>query len=290
MQVTQETTDEVIGIGRWGHLVDMPRNDEQSADVLPFIASYSAETIDDWSEAVVRGKKMKVMVKLIEEPQEKRVGDQKKFMKRYRVLHLGIPEPATTDEKKIVEEQGMEVFLRLFGLRLSDFDDGPIYFQEIWDELESSDKTEQQFTRTELIVPTLPGRVYWREIPFTFYNPMTTRPDPEKPPLLDLAVLNLSHYRNSADLEHGLHFTGLPTPWAAGFKAAQGELFIGSAAAWVTDEPQAKAGYLEFTGAGLGAIEKRDGAEEDGRWHRWGRVYSNRPARPVVPRRRRRSR
>ena len=82
---------------------------------------------------------------------------------------------------------------------------------------------------------------------------------PEKPPLLDLANMNLSHYRTSADLEHGRHYTALPTPWVTGLN--EGELYIGSQVAWILPEGS-QAGYLEFTGQGLQALEK---ASEDKR-------------------------
>ena len=76
-----------------------------------------------------------------------------------------------------------------------------------------------------------------------------------KPPLLDLVNVNLSHYKSSADLENGRHFVGFPTPWAAGFDLDAGESLEIGAVAWVTDNENAKAGFLEFTGQGLGALE-----------------------------------
>jgi len=76
-----------------------------------------------------------------------------------------------------------------------------------------------------------------------------------KPPLLDLVNVNLSHYKSSADLENGRHFVGFPTPWAAGFDLSEGESLEIGAVAWVTDNENAKAGFLEFTGQGLGALE-----------------------------------
>ena len=43
--------------------------------------------------------------------------------------------------------------------------------------------------------------------------------------------------------------------WVTGFDKAS-PLRIGSSAAWVSDIPGASAGFLEFTGAGLGYIER----------------------------------
>jgi hypothetical protein len=77
-------------------------------------------------------------------------------------------------------------------------------------------------------------------------------------PILGLVNANLSHYQSSADLENGRHYTGLPTAWVAGFRIGTGgnALVVGSEQAWVTDNPQARAGYLEFTGQGLHSLEE----------------------------------
>lgn len=92
-------------------------------------------------------------------------------------------------------------------------------------------------------------------IPFVILGANSCSPDVQKPPLLDLVDSNLAHYRNSADYEHGLHFTGLPTPYVSGVQLAEGQaLSLGSTSAWVFPDPAAKAGFLEFTGDGLKTI------------------------------------
>lgn len=93
-------------------------------------------------------------------------------------------------------------------------------------------------------------------IPFEILGANSCDDAVQKPPLIDLVDTNLAHYRNSADYEHGLHFTGLPTPYVAGVQLAEGQtLSLGSMTAWVFPDPQANVGFLEFTGAGLGALE-----------------------------------
>ncbi len=94
-------------------------------------------------------------------------------------------------------------------------------------------------------------------IPFVFVGPRDTTPEVDKPPLLDLVEVNLSHYTLMADYRHGLHFTGLPTPVVTGHHhdPADGDLKIGSGTAWVFSEPEAKAFFLEFKGSGLGAMK-----------------------------------
>lgn len=92
-------------------------------------------------------------------------------------------------------------------------------------------------------------------IPFVAVTPNGLDIEPQKPPMLDIVDINISHYRTSADLEHGRHFTGLPTPYVTG---AEGDtkLHIGSVAAWIIPNKDAKVGFLEFTGQGLQSLEK----------------------------------
>lgn len=258
-ELTDAAISSVIGIGRHGHLIDAPIDTDNG---WPVIAEYDAECITNWEEQKVNGKKIVTMVVLEDEPEIILSGPDKKERKVFRRLNLGAPMPETAEEKDMSEQE----FLAWLGLTVGDFSDGSIYFQEIWKEkadsgpVGSKASNDVEYIRTEIIVPSMWGRRLLRRIPFTFFNPCDTKPRPVKPPLMDLAILNLSHYRNSADYEHGLHFTGLPQPWAAGFDFGNTELFIGSSAAWVSKEPNARAGYLEFSGAGLTAI--REAMEE----------------------------
>lgn len=94
-------------------------------------------------------------------------------------------------------------------------------------------------------------------IPFLILGANSASADVQKPPMLDLVDTNLAHYRNSADYEHGLHFTGLPTPYVAGVSLGDGQvLSIGSMSAWVFPDPAAKAEYLEFKGDGLKTLRE----------------------------------
>ena len=98
-------------------------------------------------------------------------------------------------------------------------------------------------------------------IPFQFFAPSSLTPSIDKPPLLDLVEVNLSHYRTSADHEHGAHLTSLPTPWVSGVDIG-GELPIGSSSAWILPDANARAGMLEYTGDGLGSIERLSAAKQ----------------------------
>ena len=56
------------------------------------------------------------------------------------------------------------------------------------------------------------------EIPFTFINPNSLLTTIEKPPMLDIALMSLAVYRNSADLEQILHTLAMPTPYGTGME------------------------------------------------------------------------
>jgi len=91
-------------------------------------------------------------------------------------------------------------------------------------------------------------------IPFVIITSEGITWDIPKPPMLGIVDINLSHYRTSCDLEHGRHFTALPTPVVTGI-AADNVLKIGSTTAWSIPDQGAKAYYLEFTGQGLLSLE-----------------------------------
>lgn len=94
-----------------------------------------------------------------------------------------------------------------------------------------------------------------RYIPAVAFGPVVNRFG--KPPLLDLADANLAHYRNSADLEHALHFTGLPTPYASGVNPSElPGLTLGSSAGYVFEDANAKIQFASYGAEGLGALKE----------------------------------
>lgn len=211
---------ELLAVGRCGVLVDMPATTSTDPNVArPYWTMYTTEQILNWKFATIDGTQTLVRVVLKEYRQVQDPEDEFNTITKvqYRVLLL---------------ENGVYV-VRIYIPRNAD---------------------EKDFDIQEM-VPTFRG-VPLDEIPFCCFGVCGLGFEPEKPPLLDLVDANYSHYCSSADLEHGRHYTALPTPWVAGFSMPQGsKLEIGSAVAWVSSDPNAKAGMLEFTGQGLGALE-----------------------------------
>lgn len=111
----------------------------------------------------------------------------------------------------------------------------------------------------EVVEEYIPSRrlVPLSRIPFEFHNSTDDKPDVGKVPLEDLANTNISHYQTTADIERGRHICGNPTMFAAGFNTTgKDKLQVGSPVAWVTDNANAKAGFVEFNGQGLQPLEK----------------------------------
>lgn len=122
---------------------------------------------------------------------------------------------------------------------------------DTWNQM---DFTTSSGVDTPELRPTKLGGQRVTEIPFVFFGCVDNDSTPPKPPLLDLANLNIKHWQLSVDYYHGLHYCALPTPWLAGFPENT-KVHIGPQKALVSDKPDAKCGYLEFTGEGLKAVK-----------------------------------
>lgn len=110
------------------------------------------------------------------------------------------------------------------------------------------------YSYTEIAPGTRKGELDF--IPFRFVGMGGGSATPDKPPLLDLVNVNISHYRNSCDLEHGRHFTGLPTPYASGVDSQTTAVYLGSSKVLCLPNPDASLNMLEYKGEGLGALER----------------------------------
>ncbi len=220
--------EEVLAVGRAGVLVDHPPAQPglltaarvAAAHQRPFLRSYRAEDILDWRFAPAGGRARLMQVRLQETVESEDPGDAFGTLRQTQIRVLELDQAGRYQQR---------LFRR-----------GP----DGWSQM------------GEAIQPLRAGQPMGF-IPFVFFGPKDTAARPDKPPLLDLVNVNLSHYRTTADLEHGAHFTGLPTAVVTGHRLEEGEsLSIGSGEAWVLSSPDARASFLEFTGQGLGALER----------------------------------
>lgn len=123
------------------------------------------------------------------------------------------------------------------------------YNVRIWEQ-----QSNKSYTVVDAYVPTFRGRAL-DYIPFAFINAIDTSPKVAEPVLYNMADINISHFRTSADIEHSAHFTALPQPWISGdLQEDQTELPIGTFSVWQL-EADAKVGYLEFAGNGIGKLQ-----------------------------------
>lgn len=107
----------------------------------------------------------------------------------------------------------------------------------------------------EELVPKMNGRPL-PYIPFVPIAPDTLTIEPKKAPLIDLARVNMAHFKLNVDYYHGMHFTALPTPYGGGvFDDEMGDFKIGSTTIHTFREPTAFLKYLEFEGKGLETLE-----------------------------------
>ena len=154
------------------------------------------------------------------------------------VLREQYIEPATNDD--IYEQATKTQFRELIF-------DGSQY----WQVVHRPQAKTRVYTETE-VHPTAGGKPL-SFLPFQVINARHVGLAVCKPPLIDLVNVNLSHYRNSADLEHGRHFTGLPTPVITGHRTDD-PIYIGSERALILPDPGSSAFYMEFSGAGLAEL------------------------------------
>lgn len=250
--------------GRCAVMVDKSRDDPEAR---PYILTIPAEQVVFWVEGDVGGGQVGPTLIAIEEGYEvpeadDPIGNKTKTKPQLRLLRLGIPDDAT--RAFAGEGEGQDNSGGGFGGAPVD---ALIYWQEIWRRSMDLPGTVSGggvdgLIRVDVIVPVKDGGRFWEQIPCDVVNAVGgITLETEEPAMLDLANVLLGWYRNSADLEHGRHLTGIPQPVVVGFQIKEGEkLVIGCNYAWVSEETGASASYLEFSGAGLGHIA--DGMKE----------------------------
>jgi hypothetical protein len=225
-QYAKNILTEVIAVGRAGTLIDWESENENRV----YVSTYAAENILNWRVERINGRNVPTLVVLYEP-------------------HGGIAKDGDEFESQATEQ------IRV--LRLGRSGEASACQVEIWQPEAKSDRKKSDKVKWKLVETRTPLRLGkpLPALPFVFHGPQHSQPDVDKLPLGDVIAVNLDHYRLNADYKHGVHFTALPTAWVSGFPK-EGTLRIGSSTAWVSDQPGAKAGFLEFTGQGLMTFER----------------------------------
>jgi len=179
---------ETLAVGRGGVLVDYPEivtpslsvAEAEEDDNRPYFVLFKAKDILDWREGRVGNRRVLTYVKLRESFEEP-VG------------------PYSTEVKN-----------RIRVLRIDD--DGYCVF-EVHEPVEGEDGKISFVIRDEATKKYVyQAGVPIRYIPFVFLGPMRNTASVQRPPLLDMAFLNIHHYQASADRNHAVHWADLPTP------------------------------------------------------------------------------
>lgn len=196
-----------VAYGRTGLLVDFPiqdtpisKADIQAGKMTPTFTIYNPWDIINWRIALQNGKRILTMLVLREVIEEE--GDdgfELTTLEQYRVLRI---DPST-------------------GMHLSS-----IY-----------QRSGQGFSASQEVQPKDANGKPLDFIPFIFIGSENNDISPNKPPMYDLASLNIAHYRNSADYEEACFQAGQPTPVLSGLSqdwvenVLKGEVMLGSRAA-----------------------------------------------------------
>lgn len=248
---------ETLMLNKYGLLADLPN--QISKDSEPWIMGYTAESIINWRFGVDDDGR-KVLTRVVLEEEYEQMDPEDKFKvtiaTQWRILELLPREIAEIDNMKADASMQLVLPVQAPGTNL-------IYRVQVWRRLKDSanketaaGSTAEEYVMHDEFFPAFQGNSI-DKIPFVIVTAEDEDKEDQKPPIEGLSSVNMSHYRTSADLEHGRHFTALPTPYVIGLSEQQ-DLTIGSSKAWVivgASAQEVKIGMLEFTGSGLSALE-----------------------------------
>lgn len=141
-------------------------------------------------------------------------------IRNFRVTDIGVEERLSLvvlqESFWDYDEDGFEVTEKE-QLRVLKLVDGE-YQQSIWrsKNYDTSGKAIGGWEEVSSFTPKDANGKSINEIPFFFIGMENNNPYPDNPIMYDLATLNISHYRNSADYEEGMFIAGQPTLFVSG--------------------------------------------------------------------------
>ena len=185
VQQVKSTTDNTISVGRHGLLVDFVSSEGSSSvsDVAngnkAYITEYSAEQITNWKTESF-GSINKLSMVVLEEYKDEAVGD---FETEIRLSHRVL---------KLVD-----------GLYVVEIHSNSVVSGENKEFVDTFEPLDGKGNRLDYI-------------PFVFVGSENNDYDIDMAPLYDIAVVNVGHYRNSADVEENSFFASQMTLTATG--------------------------------------------------------------------------
>lgn len=219
---------EVFSVGRVGILVD---RDERGINP-PYMSMYLAENILSWQVEVRDGKQVPTYILLRE------VVENQNFLVN----------------GEAIDQNGSPIMSARY--RVLRLDGNGQYVQEVYEPvyLGPYKGYEMPIKPTKTLRPTRNGAPL-DFIPFLVLGPNSSTLPIQRSPIIDIATLNIAHYRVSAQLEHGRFFTALPVYYVSKAPGAteQAEYVVGPSVVWET-APGERPGIIEFFGTGLNSL------------------------------------
>ncbi|MFT4020064.1 MAG: DUF4055 domain-containing protein [Acinetobacter sp.] len=157
--------------------------DDKNKNAYPMIHLLSAKAVINWDSIMINNQR-KLSLVVIQEVLSERGQDGFELIERvqYRVLRL--------------EDAGHGDY---------------VYTVEVISQTEKN-----AFASLGKAIPTDYNGQYWDYIPFTFVGAIDNSDEIDTAPLLDLANLNLAHYRDSADFQESVYYMGQPQYYSSG--------------------------------------------------------------------------
>lgn len=227
--VMRRITQYQLTYGRTGLLLEVPSG-RSPAETVPYFAIYTAPRIINWNAGMrEQGDIFTRLVVLDESAWEMDpMSFEWQYINKYRVLRLH-PE---TDQYQVAVKRTTE--------------ESALVEEEDW------------------ITPHIAGQTLSR-IPFQFINAKDLSPDPDVPPMLQLANLDLAIYRNEADYQYNLHWQSQETLVIIGgtdpFGGSEQEQKRVGAGAFLEIPLEGDAKYIGVSADGLS--EQRQALESD---------------------------
>lgn len=215
--IAQMIMREVLKVSRFGLLVEYPQIIErpatqaqaQAQNLRPYVSQYVTESIFNWEYERINNVMQPVFIRLHEMASE--------YVSEYEKVSIA----------------------QIRELRLSN----GVYFQRLH---RKDDKTGKWIQFGEDIIPLMNNKRL-DFIPFYAFGSEANSLEVTDAPTLDLADLNLAHYRVTATYEHGCYLSGLATLVIAGLdQDAHESISVGGAI--ISSSPELKVSYAEVQG------------------------------------------
>lgn len=229
-QFASSAFDDLLQTGFGGVLLDMPQTgtnitvyEAEKKGVRPYLAYYPAESVINWRF------------------------DNSMGIKKLKLVVLKETVDVVTDEFSVDSETRYRVLT---------INDSGFYEQRIFTPVYRIDRNGVK----ELIdfsAQSVEIIIHGEHID---YIPFVLLPcdQPDKPPLYDLAMMNIHHYQVMADYYNGLHKVTMPTGYITGYTPSRDaesgkddEITLGGDVFITEENPDARFGMLSYAGEGM---------------------------------------